>query len=377
MPEPFSLERLPRISATGIAAARRAAARLGAPELDHTVDLTVPPFGLVSLRCSDITQPSSPENTDAVWTLTLGGRQGHLIVDGLSALRVVAATLGLPAPRALRSLGAAERGVVTAAIASVLSALATGVVVSLGGGKWHGDGLARLILSVESNMFRERIALDVPPEWVPNRAEISLPARASARGLDIPLSVELARTTLMARDWSRARSGDAVVFDERGAIRGNDGWPAQIVCGDFAADAVTTPDGRARLVTGFRPTSSSRGAGGGGDGGDELRQPRREIIMSSDEQAASSLTVLAAAPIEIVAEIGHIVLRADEVTALRPGSVLTLGPLRPTMVTLKVGDRVWAHGELVDVEGQLGVRLTTLSEAVAPRIVSGEAETLR
>ena len=99
--------------------------------------------------------------------------------------------------------------------------------------------------------------------------------------------------------------------------------------------------------------------------------------MSSDNRDADSVTVLAGAPIEVVAQIGHIVLRADEVMALQPGSVLTVGSLRPTTVELLVGDRVWARGELVDVEGQLGVRLTALVAGAAPRVVLGEAETVR
>jgi type III secretion system YscQ/HrcQ family protein len=373
MPNALNLDRLPRVSATGVSAARRAAARLGAPESDHPILITIPPFGLVSLRYLEITPPREPEATDSIWSVARDGRQGYLIVDGLGGLHVVAATLGLPGPLALRALGAGERGVVTAAIVSVLNAVTTNVVLSLGAGRWCGDGLARLVLLVESNLFRERVVLDIPPEWIPSHAEISLPDRAVARGLQISIAVELARTTLTAHDWSRARSGDAITFDERSAVRGNADWPVQIVCGDFAADAVTLPDGHTRLITGFRPTNRSRGAE---KNSDDFGKSGRGI-MSSDDLGVSSLTVLAAAPIEIVAEVGRIVLRADEVAALRPGSILSLGPLRPTTVDLVVGDRVWARGELVDVEGLLGVRLTTLTEAVAPHSVSGEAETLR
>ena len=373
MPEPIRLEQLPRLSARGVAAARRATARLGPLDLERRIDLTVPPFGLLSLSCLDVIPPRPPEDTDAIWTLTRGHLWGHLVVDGLCALRVVATTLGLPAPGALRALGAAERGVVTATIASILFAVASDVTVALGGGPWHGDGLARLVFAIESRTFHGRVSLDIPPEWIPQHRAGSLASEASARGLEITVAVDLARTTLTAVDWARARAGDAVVFDECNALRGGDAWPVRIVCGQFVSDAVLASDGRACLVTGFRADDVLTD-GTAGDG--EIRQTGSEI-MSSNEPEADSLTVLAAAPIEVVAQIGRIVLRADEVTALRPGSVLTLGYLRPTTVELIVGDRVWARGELVDVEGKLGVRLTALSGGAGPRAVMGDAETVR
>jgi type III secretion protein Q len=83
--------------------------------------------------------------------------------------------------------------------------------------------------------------------------------------------------------------------------------------------------------------------------------------------AVEATALLAAAPIEVTAELGRLVLRGDEVLALGPGSVLTLGRQRRADVLLRVGDEVWAEGELVDVEGTLGVRVTrTLRPGFAP-----------
>ena len=74
--------------------------------------------------------------------------------------------------------------------------------------------------------------------------------------------------------------------------------------------------------------------------------------------------VLASAPVEIVAEIGRVPLRGDEVLGLTNGSVLPLGPRRRDLVTLRVGGRIWARGELVHIEEELGVRIT---EVLRPR----------
>ena len=79
-----------------------------------------------------------------------------------------------------------------------------------------------------------------------------------------------------------------------------------------------------------------------------------------DNSFDSGAKVLAAAPIEVVAEVGRIVLRGDEVLGLGEGSVLSLG--RPgTTVDLMIGGRIWARGELVNVDGELGVRITELA----------------
>jgi type III secretion protein Q len=86
---------------------------------------------------------------------------------------------------------------------------------------------------------------------------------------------------------------------------------------------------------------------------------RVEEGAGTEETARIDVTaLLAAAPVEVVAEVGRVVLRGDEALGLGRGSVLTLGGPRTAEVTLRVGDQLWAEGELVDVEGALGVRVT-------------------
>jgi flagellar motor switch/type III secretory pathway protein FliN len=67
---------------------------------------------------------------------------------------------------------------------------------------------------------------------------------------------------------------------------------------------------------------------------------------------------MAEAPVEVVAEVGRIVVSASELGGLTPGVVLALGPRRSDAVTLRSGGGVWARGELVAVEGELAVRIT-------------------
>jgi flagellar motor switch protein FliM len=83
--------------------------------------------------------------------------------------------------------------------------------------------------------------------------------------------------------------------------------------------------------------------------------------VSGPTEKASS--VLAAAPIEVVAELARLTLRGDEVLGLAPGVVLTVAADRRQAIVLRVGGEIWAEGELVDVDGQLGVRVTRLLRA--------------
>lgn len=63
-------------------------------------------------------------------------------------------------------------------------------------------------------------------------------------------------------------------------------------------------------------------------------------------------------PVQLTCEIGRITLSAREVLELRPGSVLPVGRPLAGPVDLTAGGRVIARGELVDVEGEIGIRLS-------------------
>jgi len=89
--------------------------------------------------------------------------------------------------------------------------------------------------------------------------------------------------------------------------------------------------------------------------------------MEGPASTIDAAAVLADAPIEIVAEVGRVILRGEEVLALAPGTVLALGGRRTPAVSLRVGSEVWADGELVSIDGELGVRVTALRRPPAAR----------
>jgi flagellar motor switch protein FliM len=185
----------------------------------------------------------------------------------------------------------------------------------------------------------------------------------AAERLQTVASVELAATTLRLAELEGAGVGDAVVFDGAAGLD----EPKRLVAiriGDHVATARLS-DGQVVLAGGFRATE--RRARTGSDPRARPAVVRRTSAMTddADNPAAarqSNAELLASAPIEIVAELGRIVLRGDEVLSLGEGSVLPLGRTGTT-VDLVVGGRTWARGELVNIDGELGVRITELARS--------------
>lgn len=71
--------------------------------------------------------------------------------------------------------------------------------------------------------------------------------------------------------------------------------------------------------------------------------------------------LLADIPLQIAVELARVAVSADEVVALRVGHVIELHRSAGEPVELSVNGKVVARGELVEVEGQLGVRVLSLA----------------
>jgi flagellar motor switch protein FliM len=95
---------------------------------------------------------------------------------------------------------------------------------------------------------------------------------------------------------------------------------------------------------------------------DKTDAPSPEPALSPGEKepgpALPSEHLLRELPVQLTCEIGRVTLSAREVLELRPGSVLPVGRPLAGPVDLTAGGRVIARGELVDVEGEIGVRVT-------------------
>ncbi len=272
-------------------------------------------------------------------------------MDTTLALGLVSALLGSPRPVVARPLGRAERGILAAIAAVVAEGLG-----SLPALRFHlaapsgvlGADRVSLALSVRTPAASGRVWIEWPAAALP--PEASAPSGGcGAEGLSDLVTtavVELARTSLARGFWAGASAGDAVVFDGTACVDAGAPSVVGLRVGAFFAPAIFQTDGTIQLTGAFRPVMEGT-----------------QGMNTEDQQLATGnvTEVLAAAPVEIVAEIARVTLRGDEVLGLTTGSVLSLGRRVGDTVDLRVGGRPWARGELVAIDGELGVRLTALA----------------
>ncbi|HUQ03554.1 MAG TPA: FliM/FliN family flagellar motor switch protein [Kofleriaceae bacterium] len=94
-----------------------------------------------------------------------------------------------------------------------------------------------------------------------------------------------------------------------------------------------------------------------------LQPYERTVSAMPSEELASDLDL----PLAVVA--GDVTMSARALLELTPGQVLSLGRTLGGPVELRAGARTLARGELVEVDGELGVRITELVDA-APAVVA-------
>ncbi|HVY40042.1 MAG TPA: FliM/FliN family flagellar motor switch protein [Polyangia bacterium] len=312
------------------AAATVGLARLLA-SLPESWDVALPPLGAVRLDAAGV--GDVPADAIALG-IRRDGITGRLCVASALAARWVDRAIGggeLFAP--VRALGPAERGVLLALVAPLLDPIGWSFVL----GPASGGAGAAVVLRVAGAAGAGTMWLQAP-----------LPATASpidatrAARLPAVVGVRLASTALSRAELVDVAAGDVVLFDGVRHPQGEDaGWTVELAVGEFRAEARLGSDGSAAMATGWR------------------LEKRKDVTMDPDE-TTNAAAALAAAPVEVVAELGRITLRGDEVLGVAPGVVLGLRLDRTSAVSLRVGGAPWAEGELVNIDGELGVRVTRL-----------------
>ncbi|HXU64319.1 MAG TPA: FliM/FliN family flagellar motor switch protein [Polyangia bacterium] len=297
--------------------------------------LDLPPLG--GARVETVGVARVPEDVIAL-VIRRDGLSGRLCVPAALAARWVDRAISgreLFAPA--RVLGPAERGVLIAVLAPLLDpagwsfALGTAVPLPEPG----------IVLRVEAAAGTGSIWLQAPA--LPGRP----PHPARAPGLPMDVRVRVAVTTVAAEALADLASGDVVLFDGvmGGWLASGEAADVRLTAGAFQAEARLDADGRLTVARGWRS--------------DNIGPEEKDVRMDADKTDPAVAT-LAAAPIEVVAELGRLTLRGDEVLGLAPGVVLGLRVTRTSAVSLRIGGELWAEGELVNVEGELGVRVTRL-----------------
>lgn len=194
----------------------------------------------------------------------------------------------------------------------------------------------------------------MPPRPLPQA-----PALGRLAGVQSQLVIEAGYGFLRSREVLALAVGDIVVPDHFGPrpVTGGPVWlrlgggvfPGHLdgsgvtVLGSYYLRAQAMVDPHSEESS--SPTAgSSTAATAGTDGGAPTEALLREL------------------PVQITCEIGRVTLSAREVLDLRPGAVLPVGRPLAGPVDLTAGGRVLARGELVDVEGEIGVRVTEIVE---------------
>jgi type III secretion protein Q len=249
----------------------------------------------------------------------------RLEVEAGLVVAVVAALAGAAAAPGATTLTPVERATLELlALAAVEGACGVDAVEAL---------LApRLARDLEPPRSALAVELDLAAGPVRGRGRLLLPASAvSALGgataagagltVRVPASVRSGAATLAPAELAAIAEGDVVLLDP--AARGG--------------DALVLPGGariRGRIE----------------DGGFQVEE------VAVDERTSQL-------PIRLEIELARVELPLSELARLEPGAVLPLGLDRRGLVTLRVGERAVGRGELVDVDGAVGVRVLSLESA--------------
>jgi len=285
----------------------------------------------------------------------LPGREAILVVETQLCMR-----LGLQQPedlaRLLRTaLLAAEVGVTPISVDDAVALLDGGAgpqVIALDAtvSTEKGQGWARLFC-------RPDIRLWAMPTLSKTAELTRWQRRERLRGLPVPLTIEAGYGFLSASEVVALRPEDIVILDHFGprpvtggpvALRLRGGvFPAFL---DGAGVTIMSPFHlRAESMADDKPDSPS------------AEHPSTNTEPTTQPSAPSE-HLLRELPVQITCEIGRVTLTAREILELRPGAVVPVGRPLAGPVDLTAGGRVVARGELVDVEGELGVRVTEVTE---------------
>tara|TARA_B100001750_G_scaffold214963_1_gene198477 strand:- start:382 stop:1494 length:1113 start_codon:yes stop_codon:yes gene_type:complete len=186
--------------------------------------------------------------------------------------------------------------------------------------------------------------------WLPVSLLDTLPPAPRGAALaDLPLAVaiDVGEAELEAEVLASLRPGDAIIpdrhwgADQRVRVRPLGGARSAWWC--RAADGALTLEEIERT-----------------DEGPVGRGSKMDDATRTD--TSEDLAAIGDAPVTLSLELARFEIGLGELASLRPGEVVVSGVPLGREVRLRAGSKVVATGELVDVEGEIGVRLIALGE---------------
>ena len=197
--------------------------------------------------------------------------------------------------------------------------------------------------------------------WIP-RAALASTAEDGARvpawvgKVAVTVVAHGARGVFRADELDALRPGDVVVLDETWLESTKHGWAGRAAVRARGASRTTFWCSlRAGELTELLVTEIERTP--------ELPAKKGTRRMEDTDTATDGAVGVAGdAEVSVSVEIARFTMRIEELAALRAGEVVLSGRAIGERVALRAGDRTIAEGELVDVDGEVGVRILTLGE---------------
>lgn len=200
---------------------------------------------------------------------------------------------------------------------------------------------------------------------------------ARLSGVRAWLRAEIGYAEILRRDLSSLRVKDVVLLDALSARpdRGEGGTAKLRVgmgrVGRMDAEVFLEDDVFKARITAFvlgdaafqrAPAESEEGEGGGeGEENEEYTNPENQMAPESQgagvDENNEGGDLLGDVPLQIAVELARVPVTAEDVVSLRAGQVIELHRSPGEPVELSVNGKVVARGELVEVEGQIGVRV--------------------
>lgn len=348
-PYPWTaLERLSRRSCAQGNAIRRAAAR--------SVDLTALAPALGSILAAEVTLiPDTVRALDCVASREPcvarardepSGLSAWLFADPELVATAVARLLARPVTLGVRGtpISAPIQGAFSALLAETLRRAHAGAVLTVLDdlGAPQGPGLeCRGTVIFDSRAFSVAcyLQLATPPATAETPSALRRLAKLGSLPLAVPVVVACSQAT--AEELAALAPGDAWLPGNWSITRDLSG-PVVLAAANAEAGVPATLAPGGQLVLG---------------GTDPVFFAEEEPMPDNDDLLASAAL---SAPLTVRVELGSVTLTADEWSALGPGDVIEVGRRVADPVILRVAGREVARGELVDVEGELGVRIRAL-----------------
>lgn len=180
--------------------------------------------------------------------------------------------------------------------------------------------------------------------WVPDAMKSSSSVSVETvplPALQLDVVLDAGTSTLAGDELTRLALDDVVVLDEVW-------WPERCAAGVV---------GSSRTRWWCDATGRCESIEAGLD-----ESPREGTRAMQDEGVTETMDRVGDAPVFIAVELARFRLSVEELSKVRPGEVLGTGAKLGEQVALRVGDKIVARGELVDVEGEVGVQITELAK---------------